>query len=104
MTGLFPLLSDSMVIELLVSLVLGAFASFLAIVSWTRTRSISWMFVIAGILSSYAGTLYHALRAFGLFAGPEILVGGAPLGSLISDNLSLVCFILACIFYIRSHK
>lgn len=104
MTSLFPLLSDALVFALLVRLVLGAFASFFAILTWTRTRNISWMLVIAGILASYAGTLYQALRSFGLFAGPEILLLGAPLGTLISDNLSIFCFIFACIVYIRTHK
>lgn len=104
MSTLFPFLSDGLVFELLVRLALGAIASFVAIVSWTRTRSVSWMFVIAGILSSYAGTLYRALRVFGLFSLTEIFILGAPLGILLSDNLSIVCFIIACIFYIRSHR
>jgi hypothetical protein len=103
-TGNFTLLSDSLVFELVVRLVLGALASFFAIVSWTRTRSLAWIFVIAGILANYAGTLYHALRSFGLFTGPEILILGAPLGVLVSDNLSTLCFIFACWFYIRTRR
>lgn len=102
--GMFPLLSDGMVIELLIRLSLGAIASFFAIIAWTRTRSISWMFVIAGILASYVGTLYRALRSFGLFAGPDILIFGAALGNIISDNISMCCFIVACVFYICSKK
>jgi len=103
-TGAFPLLSDAVVVSLLVRLVLGAIASFLAIVSWTRTRDVSWVLVIAGILASYAGTLYGALRSFGLFAGADLLVLGVPLGSLISDNLSIFFFIFAFIFHIRANK
>lgn len=100
----FTLLSDGAVFELLVRLSLGALASFFAIISWTRTRNLYWVCVIAGILSTYAATLYRALRSFGLFAGPQILVLGAPLGTLISDNLSVLFFLSACILYIRSNK
>lgn len=98
------LLSDGVIVELTIRLVLGAVASFFAIVSWSRTRNLYWFFVIAGILASYAGTLYRALRSFGLFSGPEILIFSAPLGILVSDNLSILCFIVASILYIRSNK
>lgn len=104
MTSTLSVLSDGAVFELLVRLVLGAVAAFVAIISWTKTRHVYWFFVIAGILASYAGTLYRALRSFGLFAGPEILVFGSPLGVLVSDNLSMLCFLLAGIAYIRANK
>jgi hypothetical protein len=94
--------SDGAAFELVVRLALGALASFLAIIVWSKTRDLAWICVIAGILASYAGTLYRALRLFGLFSGPEILVYGASLGSLVSDNLSVVFFILAFIVFLRS--
>lgn len=89
---------------LLVQFVLGGIASFFAILSWTYTRNLYWLLAIAGILSIYAGILYRALLLFGLIAGPELLVLGAPLGTLISDNLSILFFIAACIAYIRSNR
>ena len=101
MSGFSHILSDGMVFDLLFRLVLGAIASFLAIISWTKTRSLAWMMVIAGILASYAGTLYQALRLFGLFSGPEILFFGASLGSLVSENLPVVCYIVAFILFLR---
>jgi hypothetical protein len=103
-SGLTPLLSDQAVLELLIRLGLGALASFLAIASWTRTRDLYWVFVIAGILANYAGTLYRAIRSFGLLTGPEVLVRGVPLGTLISDNLSILCFIVACALYLRTYR
>lgn len=96
-----PFLADGIVFSLLVRLVLGAIASALAILAWTRTRSLSWILIIAGILAGYAGTLYSALRVFGFLSGSEILIYGAPLGSLISDNLSILFFILAFVFFLR---
>lgn len=104
MTPAISFLSDGAVFELLVRLTLGAAASFVAIISWTKTRHVYWFFVIAGVLASYAGTLYRALRSFGLFAGPELLVFGSPLGGLVSDNLSMIFFLLAGFFYIRASK
>lgn len=96
-----PFLADGVVFSLLVRLVLGAIASALAILAWTRTRNLSWILVIAGILAAYAGTLYNALRIFGFLSGSEILIYGAPLGSLISDNLSILFFIAAFVFFLR---
>lgn len=95
---------DAAAVSLLVRLALGAVASFFAILSWTRTRSLYWVFVIVGILSAYAGTLYNSLRVLGLFPGNKILVLGIPAATLISENLSIVFFILACIAYIKTYK
>lgn len=104
MSGFESVLSEGTAVELIVRLSLGALASTLAIVSWTRTRTLDWFFVIAGILASYAGSLYRALRAFGLFPGGDLLVGGASLALMLSDNLSILFFSLACFFYLRSQK
>jgi hypothetical protein len=98
------LLTDGVVFELLIRLALGAVASFLAIICWTRTRTASWMCVIIGILSGYVGTLYQTLRAFGLFATPELTVFGASLGNIISVNLPLVFFIFACFLFITEKR
>ena len=104
MSGLAPFLTDGAVAELLVRIALGAVASFLAIVCWTRTRSPAWIFVISGVLASYIGTLYRALRAFGLLTGPEVAFFGTSLGILISENLPLVCFIAAFIAFLRIER
>ncbi len=47
-------------------LVLGAFATFCAILLWSRTRDMAWTFVIIGAIVSYADiVLHHAPRASG---------------------------------------
>lgn len=104
MSALLPFLTDGAVFELLVRLVIGSIASFLAIVAWTRTRSLAWMFVIAGVLAAYAGTLYRTLRAFGLFSGPEISFFGTSLAFLVSENLPSIFFIAALICFIRAER
>lgn len=98
------LLGEPAVFGLLVRLTLGAIASFLAILSWTRARSVAWMFVIVGVLSGYAGILYSALRVFGLFSGPEILIFGISLGVLVSENVPVLLFIFAFIFFMRNDR
>lgn len=99
-----PLFVDGAVFELLVRLTLGAITSFLAILCWTRTRNLSWMFVIAGVLASYAGTLYRSLRFFGLFPGAEIRFFGTSLALLVSENLPIVLFAGAFIAFLRSER
>jgi hypothetical protein len=100
--NLSGILSDGQAVELLVRLALGALASFFSIIVWSKTRDGAWICVVAGILASYAGTLYRALRVFGLFPGSELLVFGASLGNLVSDNLSFVFFIAAFILFLKN--
>lgn len=104
MNDLLPFLANGTAVELIVRLSIGAVACVFAIISWTRTRTLDWFFVIAAILAAYAGTLYRALRAFGLFPGGDLLVAGAPLALVVSDNLPLVLLIFACFFYIRARR
>lgn len=104
MNPVLDLLDEPAVFGLLVRLSLGAAASFLAILSWTRARSLAWMFVIFGVLAAYAGILYSALRVFGLFSGPEILIFGISLGVLISENVPVLFFILGFVFFLRNDR
>ena len=90
------LLQDPELLELLVSLVLGAIASFLAIICWTRASSLAWILVVAAILASYAGILYRALRLFGFFSASEISVFASSLASLLSTGIPQLLFIAAC--------
>lgn len=94
------LLQNPELFELLVSLVLGAIASFLAIICWTRATSLAWILVVAAILASYAGILYRSLRLFGFFSGSEISVFASSLGSLLSTNIPQLLFIAACAVFL----
>lgn len=49
-----------------IKLVLGGFAAFLAILLWSKTREASWIAVIAGIITAYAGIVYNVLIVFGI--------------------------------------
>ena len=49
-----------------IKLVLGGLAAFLAILLWSKTREASWIAVIAGIITAYAGIVYNVLIVFGI--------------------------------------
>ncbi|HOS35794.1 MAG TPA: hypothetical protein PKW16_12055 [Treponemataceae bacterium] len=104
MSGESVILQSPELLELLVSLVFGAAASFLAIMVWTKTASLAWILVVAGILASYAGLLYRTLRVFGFFSSNSIPVFATTLGSLLSANIPQVLFIAALIVFLFREK
>ena len=59
---------------ILCRLILGAAASFLAILLWSRTRDIAWILVIIGTIIAYVETVYSMLNIFGI-GGGNILPG-----------------------------
>jgi hypothetical protein len=54
-------------------LVLGAFATFCAILLWSRTRDMAWTFVIIGAIVAYVNIVFATLRSFGILG--EDLIG-----------------------------
>jgi len=50
----------------LVKLVLGFFAAFFAIIVWSKTRELPWLFLVAALLVQYLGVLFDALVMVGL--------------------------------------
>jgi hypothetical protein len=53
-------------------LLLGAFATFCAILLWSRTRDIAWTFVIIGAIVAYANIVYTTLTELHIL-GTDIL-------------------------------
>lgn len=80
-------------ILVLTKLILGAVATFLAILVWSRTREASWVLVVGGVIAAYAGIVYAALRTFGILAEDALLVSGIPVAELIAQNLPTLLFI-----------
>jgi hypothetical protein len=56
-------------------LVMGAFATFAAILLWSKTRDMAWTFLIIAAILSYADIVLQTLGAFGILPG-EFLQGG----------------------------
>jgi hypothetical protein len=76
-------------------LILGAVAAFLAIMLWSKTRDVAWMFVVIGIIAAYIETIYSILNLFGLIGKSFVVIGSVPLVSIVLPNLPTVFFIAA---------
>ena len=48
-------------------LVLGAFATFCAILLWSRSRDMAWTFVIIGVIVAYVNIVLTTLKSLGVF-------------------------------------
>ena len=83
------------VIYILSRLVLGAVASFLAILVWSRTRDAVWMLLVIGVITAYVETVYDILKLFGIVAEDLLVMGSIPLISIILSSLPTVFFIAA---------
>jgi presenilin-like A22 family membrane protease len=49
-------------------LILGAIASFLAILLWSRTRDAAWIFVIISAIITYVEIVYSILNLLGIIS------------------------------------
>jgi hypothetical protein len=65
----------------------GAFATFCAILLWSRTRDMAWTLVIVGAITSYAAIVYETLVRFGVVEAGALTVGGMPLASVLLTDL-----------------
>lgn len=71
-------------------LLLGAFATFCAILLWSRTRDVAWTFVIIGAIVSYADIALTTLRSFGILGEDLVRWQGIPVLQLALANLPLL--------------
>jgi hypothetical protein len=71
-------------------LVLGAFATFCAILLWSRTRDMAWTFVIIGTIVFYADIALSSLRSFGILGEDLVRYQGIPVLQLALANLPLL--------------
>jgi len=75
-------------------LVLGAVSSFLAILLWSRTRDVAWVFVIISAIISYVEIVYSILNLLGIIS-ENILSGNAVLITSIFLSCTPTVFIIA---------
>lgn len=88
-------MDSGQLVFILSRLVLGAAASFLAIMLWSRTRDAAWMLVVAGTIAAYVDTVYAILNLFGVNGGGFLVIGSVPLLSIVLPCLPTVFFIAA---------
>ncbi|MDR0597761.1 MAG: hypothetical protein LBG14_04575 [Treponema sp.] len=90
-------------IYVLSRLILGALASFLAIMVWSKTRDAAWMLMVIGIIADYAEVVYSILGIFGITEGTAPLAGSAPMAALALANLP-TCFFIAAFLVMIARK
>lgn len=83
-------------------LILGAVAAFLAILLWSKTRDLAWMFMVAGVIAAYIEVIYSILNTYGFIAVNRLLIGSVPLLEIILPLLKMSFFIAA--FYVMVFK
>jgi hypothetical protein len=71
-------------------LLLGAFATFSAILLWSRTRDMAWTFVIIGAIVSYADIVLATLRGFGILGDDPLRYHGVPVLQIALSDIPLL--------------
>ena len=86
--------TDQMIL-MLSRFVLGAIATFLAIMLWSRTRDSAWMLIVVGTIAHYGEIVFTALESFGVVRLDVVTIGSIAVFPLILANLPTLFFILA---------
>ena len=86
-------------------LILGAFASFFAIMLWSKTRDVAWMLMVIGTIAAYIETVYSILDLFGISGGRTLYIGSVPLAAILLPSLRTIFFIAAfVVMVIRRYR
>ncbi|MCQ2586153.1 MAG: hypothetical protein MJ185_11230 [Treponema sp.] len=81
----------------IIKLAAGGITAFLAIMLWSKTRDISWMSLVAGFITTYAGMVYDLMIDLHIITAAGPVVFGLPLSTLLFTIVPYVFFILAFI-------
>ncbi|MDR1251177.1 MAG: hypothetical protein LBK62_03320 [Treponema sp.] len=76
-------------------LVLGALASFFAIMLWSKTRDLAWMLMVIGAIAAYIETVYSVLSLFGITGESPLPLGSVSLLTILLPALRASFFIAA---------
>jgi hypothetical protein len=76
-------------------LILGALASFFAIMLWTKTRDAAWMLMVIGTIAAYVETVYSILELFGIAGDNVLMIGSVSLAAILLPCLQTLFFIAA---------
>ena len=80
---------------LLIRLVVGAIATFLAIILWSQTRDAAWMFVIIATIVSYGEVVFRTLDSFGVVRLDQVMLFGIPVFSILLATLPMALLSVA---------
>ncbi len=85
-------------------LVFGAFATFCAILLWSRTRELSWTFVVVGVIVFYAGIVFTTLVQFGILEEDLFSIRGVPIVQLVLTDLPLLLIAIGFLIALGKKK
>jgi hypothetical protein len=86
-------------------LILGALASFFAIMLWSKTRDAAWMLMVMGTIAAYIETVQVILDMFGIIGGKTVLIGSVSLAAILLPCLRTVFFIAAfLVMVVRKYR
>ncbi len=68
----------------------GAFATFCAILLWSRTRDMGWTFIIVAAIVTYAGIVFTTLVRFGILEEEYFCIRGFPIVRVALTDLPLL--------------
>ena len=88
-------MDSGQIVYILGRLVLGAAASFLAIILWSKIRDAAWILVIIATIVAYVETVYSILTIFGIESETVFTLGSMPLLSIVLPCLPTVFFATA---------
>jgi hypothetical protein len=88
---------DAQTLQMIISIVTGAFATFFAIMLWPRTRDLAWMLVIIGTVVHYGAIIFQALEVFGI---ARVMVSDEMSATLIRAALLNVPFLFYSLGFI----
>ena len=92
-------------IYILSRLILGALASFFAIMLWSKTRDVAWMLMVIGTIAAYVETVYSILNIFGISGTNVLTIGSMSLMSILLPSLPTVFFIATLlVMVIRKYR
>ena len=97
-------MDSGQIIYVFCRLILGAAASFLAIMLWSKIRDVAWMLLVIATIASYVETVYAILKLFGI-GGDILLIGSLPFMSIVLPCLPTAFFIAAfAVMVVRKYR
>jgi hypothetical protein len=91
-------------ILILSRLVVGAVATFLAILVWSKTRDSAWMLIVIGTVVGYGEAVLTALEAFGVVSMDALPVYGVSIVRVGFANLPTIFFAVAFIVVLSRRR
>ncbi|TVQ28370.1 MAG: hypothetical protein EA383_00645 [Spirochaetaceae bacterium] len=87
-----------------IQLLVGAVATFLAILLWSRTRDAAWMFIVIGTVAHYGALVFSGLELLGLVDLDGLVFAGVPLGRVLISSAPMLFFICAFVIMVARNR